>query len=171
MMVLRGLPPIRQVRKPNALPKAFGYDACMKQTLDSEDSAAYGFSKDKLPHGLSYPLKRSLLDGALRDRCVYGAVYSVRYLGSRSSVVLDAQFVPIGSRHAHQSVVGRSLITLWAVPSTKRHHLEEQILISALPRLCDWLAQSQRKDFSSWRGLLHSIAFQLSHGELVRTEN
>jgi hypothetical protein len=34
----------------------------------------YSFAKDKLPKALSYPLKRSLLDAALRSHSVYGSV-------------------------------------------------------------------------------------------------
>jgi hypothetical protein len=141
----------------------------MNDNSESACGEPYSFSKEKLPTGLSYPLKRSLLDSALRGASVYGAIYSVRYLARRNPVVLDAHFVPL-SRQAHPSVVGRSLITLWAVLSTTRHHLEQQILTMALPQLCDWLDQSQEED-SSWRELPHSIAFQLGQGGLVRTDN
>ena len=138
----------------------------MKEISESAHDDPYGFSKDKLPKGLSYPLKRSQLDSALRAASVYGAVYSVRYLARRSPVVLDAQFVPLG-RQVHPSVVGRSLITVWAVLSTTRHHLEQQILTMALPQLCDWLARSQTEG-SAWRSLPHSVAFELVRGDLVR---
>lgn len=140
----------------------------MKETSESVHVDPYGFSKEKLPKGLSYPLKRSLLDSALCAASVYGAVYSVRYLSGRrrSPVVLDAQFVPLG-RQAHPTVVGKSLITLWAVPSTTRRHLEQQIVATALPQLCDWLAQSQTEG-SGWKSMPHSVAFELVRGDLVR---
>ena len=141
----------------------------MKEASESVHVDPYGFSKEKLPKGLSYPLKRSLLDSALRAASVYGAVYTVRYLAGRSPVVLDAQFVPVG-RQVHSTVVGRCLITVWAVTSATRHHLEQQIVTIALPQLCDWLAQSQTED-SAWRIMPHSVAFELVRGNLVRSRS
>ena len=41
----------------------------------------YAFSKDKLPKAFSYPLKRSLLDAALRFHSVYPTVWYVVYAG------------------------------------------------------------------------------------------
>lgn len=55
----------------------------------------YSFSKDKLPRGLSYPLKRSLLDNALGAASVCEVVCSVRYLGEQNgNTVLNAHFSP-----------------------------------------------------------------------------
>jgi hypothetical protein len=55
----------------------------------------YTFSKNKLPRELSYPLKRSLLDDALRAASVYETVWFVRYLKRRKgNNVLDAHFSP-----------------------------------------------------------------------------
>jgi hypothetical protein len=137
---------------------------------ESKDSAAvesYWFSKEKLPRGVSYPLKRSSLDSALQEASVYCAVYSVRYLANSSCTpVLDAQFVPLGTK-AHASVVGRSLVTLHAVPSTQRNAAEEQILTTALPSLCDWLAKTQTQG-DSWRGMPHFIAFEVIDGKQLR---
>jgi hypothetical protein len=139
----------------------------MVKSLDSPAVGPYWFSKGKLPRGLSYPLKRSSLDSALHQASVYGAVYSVRYLAHVSlAPVLEAQFVPLGTK-AHPSVVGRSLLTLYAVLSAQRDASEEQILKSALPSLCGWLAETQSQG-DSWRGMPHSISFQVIDGKQVR---
>jgi hypothetical protein len=53
------------------------------------------FSKEKIGRRLGYPLKRSLLDSALRSASVYATVYSVRDLARQNSdVVLDTSFTP-----------------------------------------------------------------------------
>jgi len=128
----------------------------------------YGFSKGKLRRGLSYPLKRSLLDSALQRASVYGAVYSVRYLENLAlPLVLDAHFVAVGSKW-HSTVVGRSLVSLHAVPSIKRHAVEGLIVTEALPALCEWLAGTQSEQ-DSWRAMPHSIAFHLVGSDHIST--
>jgi len=139
----------------------------MKESTKPIVLEPYWFSKGKLPRGLSYPLKRSLLDSALHEASVYDAVYSVRFLESPTvPLLLDANFVSIG-RNVHPTVVGRSVISIHAVPSTKRHAVEELIVAEALPALCDWLAKTQNEE-NSWRGMPHSIAFHLVGDEHIR---
>jgi hypothetical protein len=130
----------------------------------------YWFSKEKIPAKLSYPLKRSLLDNALRSAGVYGAVYSVRYLGrTNSRAVMDASLVPLGTQ-AHRLVQGRSLITVWAVPKEQRHAAEQILAADALPRLCAWLARTQAEG-NAWRGFRHAISFQIDEGNLNLVES
>ena len=79
---------------------------------------AYTFSKDKLPRELSYPLKRSLLDDALRVASVYEIVWFVRYVGRpNGNTVLDAYFEPEQTGYAS---AGKVMITVWAVPASLR---------------------------------------------------
>jgi hypothetical protein len=155
----------------STVPKATIKTKAMAENIKSAISELYWFSKEKLPRGFSYPLKRSSLDSALRANSVYDAVYSVRYLFAHhgAASVLDAQFVPFG-RGVHPRVVGRSLITLQAVPSKDRLRVEEQILTTALPLLCDWLAQTQTKG-NSWRGMPHVFAFQLAGEKCMLATN
>jgi len=63
-----------------------------------QQTGSYSFSKDKLPKNLSYSLKRSLLDSALRSASVYDTVWYVRYLAHEyGKVVLQADFEANGS--------------------------------------------------------------------------
>lgn len=126
----------------------------------------YWFHKDKCPQGVSFPLKRSNLDSALIDSGVYGAVYSVRYLATRNRVLLEAAFSPLGSR-AHEDVIGRSLLTIWAVSSDHRHPIEEQMTSLVLPLLCKWLQQTQTQG-GSWRSMRHNIGFRLDMDGVIR---
>ena len=129
----------------------------------------YSFSKDKLSKRLSYPLKRSLLDAALRAHRVYDGVYSVRYLGHpNQAIVLDASFSPIG--RGHPGVGGRSLLTLWAVRAEQRHAVETLIANHALPMLCLWLAKTQAEG-EGWRVLPHEIRFEIRNGNLHCSED
>jgi hypothetical protein len=128
----------------------------------------YSFSKDKLGRELGYPLKRALLDSALESASVYGAVYSVRYLGHRNSnVVLDASFTPDWRGHA--TVRGRCLITVWAVPSEQRNAAERLLVKDGLPILCRWLAKTQSEG-NVWRGTEHSLRFEIEDGRLVHSD-
>jgi len=131
----------------------------------------YGFSKDKLPQAFSYPLKRSLLDAALAQASVEEAVYSVRYLFGRGKgpTILDATFVPEPS-HAHDSVRGKSLITVWAVPNTERKACENLLVADGLPKLCQWLSRSLHAG-NVWRSTAHDLALVARDGLLKHQES
>ncbi len=118
----------------------------------------YSFSKDKLPKTLSYPLKRSLLDAALDAAFVAKEVHSVRYLLRHRSgdSVLDAIYSPDGTG-AYAS--GRSLITLYSVPSDQRNGVEAILTVEALPILCSWLARAAREG-NVWRWAAHRHSLQ-----------
>jgi hypothetical protein len=132
----------------------------------------YGFSKDKLPKAFSYPLKRSLLDAALGEASVRDAVYSVRYVFGRGTgpTTLDAMFVPESSPHAHDSVRGRSLITVWAVPNEERKACEDLLVADGLPKLCHWLSKSLNAG-NVWRGTAHDLALVARDGVLKLRES
>lgn len=128
----------------------------------------YSFYKDKVGRELGYPLKRSLLDSALRSKSVYAAVYSVRYLGHRNfNVVLDAAFTP--EWRGHPAVRGRCLITVWAVPSQQRHAAEQLLVVEGLPILCRWLEKT-RSQGNVWRGAEHALSFEIQDGKLRHSE-
>jgi hypothetical protein len=129
---------------------------------------SYSFSKDKIGRKLGYPLKRSLLDAALRSASVYATVYSVRYLAHQnSSVVLDASFVP--EWRGHPTVRGRSLITVWAVPSEQRNAAEQLLVAEAFPILCRWLLKTQTEG-NVWRGTEHMLTFEIQDGMLHHSD-
>jgi hypothetical protein len=142
----------------------------MKQQPEITSASAvepYSFSKDKLPKALSYPLKRSLLDAALRSAVVYQSVYSVRYLGHpNGSTILNAMFSPeqygdFGS--------GKVLITIWAVQAHERQATELMLIDDGLPTLCAWLAKAQAEG-NAWRGFGHSLTLEIVDGKLRHIE-
>jgi hypothetical protein len=125
---------------------------------------SYTFSKAKLPKELSHPLKRSLLDAALRSASIYGTVWFVRYLGRQNGkTVLDAHFSP---EQYDNFASGKVMITVWAVPANERHVTENLLLNQGLPSLCRWLASSQSEG-NVWRGSRHSLTFERA-GETLR---
>ena len=143
----------------------------MSESTQMVEELRYSFSKDKLPEAFSYPLKRSLLDSALDDATVMDAVYSVRYLFGRGKgpATLDALFSP-ERNGAHASVSGRSLITVWAVPSEQRKSCEDILTVSGLPILCRWLAQSSSAG-NVWRSLPHNLSLIIEDGVLTHKES
>jgi hypothetical protein len=125
---------------------------------------SYTFSKDRLPKELSHPLKRSLLDAALRSASVYGTVDFVRYSRrQKGKTVLDAHFSP---EQYDYSFSGKVIITVSAVPANERHVTENLLLNQGLPTLCQWLARSQSAG-NVWRGSRHSLTFERA-GETLK---
>ena len=135
------------------------------------ENTQYGFSKDKLPKAFSYPLKRSLLDAALNEASAMDAVYSVRYLfgRGRGPATIGALFSP-ERNGAHVSVSGKSLITVWAVPSAERKTCEDILIAEGLPILCRWLAQSSHAG-NTWRSSAHDLSLVIHDGVLRRRES
>jgi hypothetical protein len=118
---------------------------------------SYSFSKDKLPKALSYPLKRSLLDAALRSSSVYETIWYVHYSGRQyRNTVLRAHFHPEPYSYA---ACGKVMLTVWAVPRNERKITEELLVRDGLPLLCQWLAKTKLKG-NSWRGFVHIIDFE-----------
>jgi hypothetical protein len=125
----------------------------------------YWFSKEKVGLGLSYPIKRSLLDSALHSASVYSAVYSVRYIARRyQHTVLYADFSPEWTK-AHPAVPGRSAITVLAVQSEQRHAAEQLIVAEGLHILCRWLAKTQTEG-NVYRGHGHMLTLEIQDGNL-----
>ncbi len=127
------------------------------------DEPWYSFSKDKLPATFSYPLKRPLPDSALDAASVKSTVYSVRYLFRRKGApaTLDAWFSPHNGYHP--SVSGRSLVTIWAVPSDQRKSCEDLLIAQGLPVLCRWLEQSSVAK-NVWRSSAYSLSLIVRGG-------
>jgi hypothetical protein len=133
------------------------------ETTSEPQVEPYTFSKDKLPKELSYPLKRSLLDAALRAASVYETVWFVRYFKRRNgNTVLDAYFSPEQGGYATS---GKVVVTVWSVPAKERKETENLVLNQGLPSLCRWLAQS-RSEGNVWRGSGHSLTFECADGTL-----
>jgi hypothetical protein len=113
----------------------------------------YSFAKDKLPKSLSHPLKRSLLDAALRSCSVYSTLSSVHYLGrSYENFLLDAHFSPEQYGYASS---GKVWVRVFAVPAAERKLSEGLLLSQGLSVLCRWLANGQSEG-NAWRGFAHA---------------
>lgn len=105
----------------------------------------YGFDRAKLPNGLSYPLRRSLLDQALETAGI-ARIHVVYYLLRKAgSLVLSADYS--GEKEMRGwAAAGMSAITVCAVPSDQRQAIEQQILDVGLPRLIKWLSDIEQAD-------------------------
>lgn len=124
----------------------------------------YSFSKAKLPKSLSYPLKRSLLDAALRSASVYEEVWLVQYYRKPyRGMVLRALFSP---ELRGNFAAGRVSIGVWAVAAQERQATERVLVEQGLGRLCEWLAKT-RAEGNAWRGLEHVLELSV-HGETLR---
>ena len=128
----------------------------------------YSFTKDKLPKTLSYPLKRSHLDAALRSASVYAGVYAVCYvLGRRNdSLILDAFYSP---EQDTSFGAGRVLVRIWSVPRDQRYRTEQIFVGEGLPTLCGWLLKAQTEG-NVWRGRAHHLTLSIRNGKLCLVE-
>lgn len=140
-----------------------------EETSETGVTEPYSFSKDRLPKTLSYPLKRSHLDSALQSAGVYDTVYSVRYVGRPYlNMVLHASFTP--DRQGHPTVRGKSLITVRAIRSERRHVAEQLLVVEGLPILCRWLTKS-RNEGNVWRSTEHTLTFEIKDGKLCQSSD
>ena len=71
---------------------------------------------------------------------------------------------------AHVSVSGKSLITVWAVPSAERKTCEDILIAEGLPILCRWLAQSSHAG-NAWRSTAHDLSLVIHDGVLRHRES
>jgi hypothetical protein len=128
----------------------------------------YSFDKSKLPQGMSYPLKRSVLDAALEAAGIsriYVVYYWVRQAGS---VVMRAEYC--GESSTGRFAAGQSSVTLYAVPSGERKETETLLLDRGLPVLCSWLKKAEDAG-SAWRGKPHHLAIECARGRLSIAES
>ena len=127
----------------------------------------YSFDKSKLPQGMSYPLKRSVLDAALQAAGV-SRIHAVYYwLRQSGNVVMRAEYC--GESNKGWFAVGQSSITLYAVPSDERRETERLLLEKGLPDLCAWLKKAEDAG-NTWRGKNHHLAIECTKGELSVAE-
>ena len=127
----------------------------------------YSFDKSKLPKGLSYPLKRSVLDETM-ERVGISKIHVVYYwLRQSGDVVMRADYC--GDATKGRFAAGQSSVTLYAVPSEQRKETEGLLLTSGLPSLCSWLKAAENAG-SAWRGKDHHLAIECVDGKLSIAE-
>ena len=131
----------------------------MQDNLDG--TMEYGFDKDKLPKTLSYPLKRSVLDAALRDANISkisNVYYSIRQSGN---VIIRVAYC--GEDRQGWAGAGKSSITIYAVPSHERQETEAALL-AILPSICKWLRNAELAG-NVWRGNDHHLDVEFDKGK------
>jgi hypothetical protein len=100
-----------------------------------------------LPRGLSYPIRRSLLDANLDENAValvgsLGFMKAALQSGEQEGVVMRADYIGPSEWSVDRAVFGREgaiELRLYAVPSRHRAQVETALTRDALPQLCDWL--------------------------------
>ena len=105
----------------------------------------YGFRKAKLPLGMSFPLKRSVLDAALVDggvSTVSNVYYSLAQRTSAPVPIVRAEY--FGESRRDWAAAGTTSITLHAIPSGQRHVIEAALRTAVLPALIRWLVDVER---------------------------
>ena len=115
----------------------------------------YHFSKSRIPRGLSYPLKRSVLDAAL-DNAGIDSLANVYYsLGQRGEgPTVSAEYTSETARGwAHAGFVS---LFVHAVPSPNLKEVRDALESVVLPRLLTWLKELQAAGNAS-RGMAHSF--------------
>lgn len=117
-----------------------------------------GFSKAKLPRGMSFPLKRSVLDAALLEGGVTKLAMVYYNLGQRTSAVTPIVFAEYTSEAERGwAAAGTSSIIVYAVPSAERHVMEMAISATVLPALIRWLLQIEKAG-SGPRAMRHQFS-------------
>lgn len=128
----------------------------------------YGFSKDKIPKHLCYPIKRSLLDSILKEsetERIQWVTYAIRAGGN---VVIRANFI----REAHKlPTIGRIGLTIYAVPIEEKNETERLLVENGLPRLVEWLKKVETLG-EGWRSKtrlfeIHFINNEISFAETI----
>lgn len=97
----------------------------------------YEFSKDKTPKGLSYPIKRSVLDEILKKSGTERIKWIYFSLGNqKTNIIIWANF--IGEAHKIGSA-GNIGLHFYAVPSEQRKDIEKLLIEQGFPKLLNWL--------------------------------
>jgi hypothetical protein len=124
---------------------------------------AYAFDKAKVPRGLSYPLKRCVLDAALREAGVSGIHCVYYWLRQRGHIVMRADFCGEGRRG--WAAAGLASITVYAVPSSDRQVIETSLVSQVLPRMMCWLKELESSG-NTRRGVDHHFVASWEAGAM-----
>ena len=133
-----------------------------------EVEMSYSFSKDKLPKGNSYPLKRSLLDRALEEANVKDLVFVYYLRMQRRDEIARADFH--GDHRTDYFASGKTSVTVYAVPGAERAVIESALSSEGLKAIVDWLAKAERAG-NTWRAVDHRIVLEFASQSLVLSES
>jgi hypothetical protein len=112
-----------------------------KQTEAASVGLQYSFSKSRIPRGLSYSLKRSLLDSALENSSIAAVALVFYFMRHSGNIVMRADFM--GEGHG-LTFGGKASVTLYSVPSHEKHQIEMLLMKEGLPRVCLWLQRAEQ---------------------------
>jgi hypothetical protein len=127
----------------------------------------YQFSQYKLPRGLSYPLKRSILDAALTEAGIQH-IDSVGYFRTPDgNVVLSARYL---GETKDRMAAGRAVLRVNAVPSASRSRVAELLKTRGLPALVRWLAELEAGG-NAQRSMDHEFTVAVSGDNVTISES
>lgn len=117
------------------------------------DEFEYHYSKQRLPQGESYGVKRSDIDALLSDRSVPGlrSVYLGR--GGAGNLLASASFV---ADHMQMAASGTTSLTFLSVPSGLKHDLRDAMMNDGLQQLVDWIEACEHAA-ETWRLQRHYL--------------
>lgn len=126
----------------------------------------YSFTKSKIKRGLSYPLKRSLLDSALENSSIGVVALVFYFMRHGGNIVMRADFM--GEGHG-VTLGGNASVTLYSVPSKEKHQIQALLVTEGLARVCGWLQRVEQAG-NTWRAKNHSIVLEFVAGALKISE-
>jgi hypothetical protein len=127
----------------------------------------YLYGKDKLPSGWSYPLKRSVLNAALRAAGVT-CLFSVRYSYGGGKQLWRPLHVQFDGDEPRPFGPGGVSITVYAVPSGERSAVMAQ-LDSSLAAVCDWIRRTETAP-PAWWMTRRAVAVEMRDGQAQMVE-
>jgi len=140
----------------------------LKVALCGSNCMNYSFSKDKLPKGASYPLKRSALDAALEHANLKDLVYVVYLRNQRRDEVMRADYY--GNHRKDFYASGKTSVTVYSVPSEQRAATESSLLNEGVRAIIKWLEKTETAG-NTWRSTNHQLALEFSLQSLKQTES
>jgi len=140
---------------------AIGLQSATKSAMD------YSFSKDKLPKGTSYPLKRSRLDAALEQAGVKCLAYVTYLRKQRRNEVMRADYY---GEHLRVGAAGQTSLTIYSVPGEERVATESALLKEGIPAIIQWLLKAETER-NTWRAVNHELVLKFDLQSLVQIES
>jgi hypothetical protein len=98
----------------------------------------YAFDKEDLPKGLSFPIKRSVLNSVLDGRGILDELHHV-YFSRPQRVGLVVRVAYCGEDRRGWFAAGKSGLWIFAVPSAERKQVEQVLIEEGMFVVTRWL--------------------------------
>jgi hypothetical protein len=128
----------------------------------------YAFDRTKIPGTLAFPLKRSVVDGALQGAGVERLAVLYFSMRQRGDIVMRAIFN--GEHKKGAQGAGKATLHLYAVPSAERRSTEAALVNGALAQVCAWLRRSELEG-NTWREADHVLEVHCAAGKVTFSES